>query len=227
MKDRRETIFDLRIGLARVIGKIPGLGNVYARLGNERFVRQFVPALQRLNDVLADTELAGKYWVWSGMLLGWAREGRLLAHDRDADFGLLPEDVSRLQRAAPALRQAGFVPHALFRNNEGLVVMFVFLRRNTRFEFYVMEPVEDMLRYYTFDLVSRNPIEIEARIPQQELAAFEFLGRTWLRHVDFDHELACMYGDWRTPQHNWNYLEDDLAMVSRCPWTRSDVSWTD
>jgi hypothetical protein len=32
--------------------------------------------------------LGGDYWIIYGTLLGWQREGRILAHDADVDFGL-------------------------------------------------------------------------------------------------------------------------------------------
>ena len=38
--------------------------------------RQLVAVeMRRLNDVLEATPMAGRYWVWGGLLLGWAREG--------------------------------------------------------------------------------------------------------------------------------------------------------
>ena len=67
--------------------------------------------LRRLNDVLSHTSLAARYWVWGGMLLGWARDGSLLAHDTkhlDADFGVLAEDEERFDTAVPVLERAGF-----------------------------------------------------------------------------------------------------------------------
>src|SRR5688500_4973529 len=52
--------------------------------------------LRRLHDALEQTPLAGRYWLFGGMLLGWAREGRLLRHDyRDVDFGYEAADDDR------------------------------------------------------------------------------------------------------------------------------------
>lgn len=210
---------------SRHLVAIPGFGAV-ARLSDRLFARRFIPDLRRLHDVLEGTELAGRYWVWAGMLLGWAREGGLLAHDRDADFALLPDDLPKLLSAVPALRRAGFRPLQMFRNNEGNVTEVTFCRHTAKFEFFVMEPADGMLRYFVYGYPPDRLIEVEARVSDQELVPFEFLGRTWLRHADYERELKSMYGDWQTPQRSWDYLQDDQAIVSRHPWTHTDLSWS-
>lgn len=67
--------------------------------------RNRLPALRELfcstNAVLRD--LGVDYWLAYGTLLGYHREGAILAHDRDVDFGL-PEE------AYPIVRQARFPP---------------------------------------------------------------------------------------------------------------------
>jgi len=211
---------------ARHLLELPVLGRALQRVSNRLFVGHLVRDLLELHDLLADTELAGRYWVWSGMLLGWAREGKLLAHDRDADFALLAEDLPRLLRAAPELRRVGFQIHQQFRNNKGQVTEMTFRRHNTNFDFFVMEPVDGMLRYYAYGWPPDHLVEIEAQLPDQELVPFEFLGRTWLRHADHERELECMYGDWRTPQLDWDYFQDDGAAVDRRPWINPDTSFS-
>ena len=210
---------------ARRMSRIPLLGRPLTWVNDRLFAHQFVADLRRLHDGLAGTELAGRYWVWAGILLGWAREGHLLAHDRDADFALLDEDVPRLLSAVPALGRAGFEPFLRFRNNEGRVTGYTFSRHRTKFEFIVFEPVDGMLRYYSYGVPPRPLIEVEARVPDQELVAFNFLGRTWLRHADYERELESIYGDWRTPQRDWDYLQDDQAAVCHRPWVNPDMSW--
>jgi hypothetical protein len=89
-----------------------------------------------------------------------------------------------------------------------------------------MEPVDDMLRYFVYGYPPDHMVEVEARVPNQELVPFEFLGRTWLRHADYEGELKSMYGDWRTPQRAWDYLHDDQAAMSRRTWVNTDISWS-
>ena len=44
-------------------------------------VEEMIADLQRLNDVLATTPIANRYWLFGGLLLGYAREGSVLGHD--------------------------------------------------------------------------------------------------------------------------------------------------
>lgn len=227
MAKYRELYWEKRWRFARDLVKIPVIGRAFAFVSDRVFVRRLTPDLRRIHDVLAGTEFAGRYWIRAGMLLGWIREGGLLAHDRDADFALLPEDLPRLLRAVPALRQAGFQPLMQFRNNAGQLTELTFRRHFARFDFYVLEPVDGMFRYYVYGWPPDNAYEIEKHVPEQELVPFEFLGRTWLRPADGESELEFMYGDWRTPQRKWNYLQDGRNVVTRRPWVNTDTSWSD
>jgi hypothetical protein len=225
MTDYRTWLWRLRTYVARRVVSLPVVGPPFAHFHNRLFARRFIPDLLQFHDVLEDTDLAGKYWVWAGMLLGWAREGDLLAHDRDADFAILPHDVPLVFKAVPALEQAGFRPLRQFRNHDGQVTEITFRKHGGRFEFFVLEPVDGALRSYAYGGPPRARTEIECLIPDQALVPFEFLGRTWLRHEDHERELERMYGDWRTPQKDWDYLNDDMSVVARRPWTNTDTSW--
>jgi len=233
----KDSLYHLRLPLrgadALRLSTIPLLGRPLTWVNDRLFVNQLLRDVRRLHDVLGGTELVGRYWVWAGMLLGWAREGQLLAHDRDADLALRDEDIPRLLSAVPALERAGFEPYMRLHNNDGRVTEFTFRRHRTKFEFFVFEPVDGMLRYYFYGTLRQDAygvpagrqIEVEARIPDQELVAFNFLGRTWLRHADYARELESMYGDWRTPQRDWDNLEDERSAVSRRPWANPARSW--
>lgn len=218
-------LWRLRTYAARRLVNTPLVGRPFARVNNVLFARKFVPDLQLFHDVLEQTDLAGKYWVWAGMLLGWAREGNLLAHDRDADFAILPDDLPRLLAAVPELERAGFKPLMQFRNNAGSVTELTLRKHGAKFEFFIFEPTGEFVTYYAFGGQSGVPQEVEARVLRQPLVPFEFVGRTWLRPDDYESELACMYGNWRVPQTDWDYLTEDLAVVARRTWTNTDTSW--
>jgi hypothetical protein len=211
---------------ARWLGWVPGLSKAVRGRRDSRFAEHFLPDLLSLHDVLESTPLAGRYWVWAGVLLGWAREGQLLPHDRDADFGVMAEDLDLVTQLVPTLREAGFEPLHKFRNNEGRDRILAFTRHGARFEFYAFDRAGDKLRYQLFGWPPDRLVELEAELPDQELVPFEFLGRTWLRHADYELELRSIYGDWQTPQRDFDYLEDELSTVDRRPWINSDSSWT-
>jgi hypothetical protein len=180
--------------------------------------------LRRLNDALSGTELSGRYWMFGGCLLGWAREGAVLRHDtRDVDFGFRSEDLPLLYAATPSLERAGFKRLFRFSNNAGRVTELTFLRRGVQYEFFSMQPVDGKLRYFLYS-VGDTPLELEAEQPDQPLVPFAFLGRTWLKQEDHDLDLSIVYGDWRTPDPAWSYLQQE-NLVARRAWAVTNHEW--
>jgi hypothetical protein len=213
----------LRESVARASRTVPGLG----QLVDAHFVRRLARDLRRFNDVLASEGLVDVVWLTEGVLLGLAREGRLLRHDRDADFGILREDLPRLLDAASALSSRGFKRHHRYYANDGRLAIVMFIRRRTFFEFVVFDREGDDLRYVAFDTNPDDLREFEGRVPDQPLVPVEFLGRRWMRHADPDRELTALYGDWRIPQTQWVWQRDELALYAQRAWLRPDVEWRD
>jgi hypothetical protein len=190
-------------------------------------MRRFVANLQRLNDALKHTELDGHYWVWSGLLLGWARDGAVLAHDcLDADFAVADRDFHRLVDAVPAIMRAGFRCDRRFVNTAGQVTELTFLRHGARFEFFRMFPADERLRYYMYSIKLKGITQVEAFVPEQETVPFSFLDRTWLKPRDHDLELRTVYGSWKVPDPSWSYL-DTLDLEARRPSPYPHFDWRD
>lgn len=210
---------------------------------SDAMLRTFAADLRRLHDALSGTELAGHYWVWSGLLLGWAREGGLLERaDVDGDFAVCSEDWAKLEAAIPAIVRAGFRRDRRCRNNAGEVTELTFLRHGARFEFFRFETAGTRYRHIFYGgggsiattarfVISGEQavparVEVEAQLPRQELVPFEFLGRRWLKVADHELELSQLYGDWRTPDPSWSYLEDTGGVVRRSEWTNNaEYDW--
>jgi hypothetical protein len=193
--------------------QLPGVGGAYRR--SRRAV--FVDDARRLNDALAGTALAGRYWVWSGVLLGWAREGRLLPGDADLDLAFSAADDERFASAVPALLKAGFRRWFRFVNNDGQITEETFVRGGAKFEFYRMTDIGRQREYHMYGTDAGGPVQLVARVPRQQTVPFEFLGRTWYKAADHEAELEAVYGDWRTPDPDFDYL-DECSIVARCPW---------
>lgn len=180
--------------------------------------------LRHLHDTLESTALAGKYWVCAGVLLGWAREGRTLLHDADADFAIMAEDLPSLEAAVPQLERAGYVLWRRYYNNAGdLTEMSFKIKDATHFDVMVMRPAGGELAHFVYGDLPSGFVECECRIDDQPLVPFDFIGRTWLKHADHERELERMYGQWRVPDPDWSYLEDDLSIVRRQPWDDARV----
>lgn len=180
-----------------------------------RFVDSFAADLRYLHDTLERTELNSHYWVWCGLLLGWAREDAILAHDSmDGDFAVDDRDFHLLVRSVPALAQAGFSPNRCFVNNDGVITELTFTRHGAHFDFFRMFPEGDEFHYFMYSIRWNKILEFEACVPKQAKAPFSFLGRTWLKQEDHERELQAMYGSWQIPDPTWSYL-DTPDMVAR------------
>jgi hypothetical protein len=196
----------------------------------DRAIRKeiFPRDLQRLNDVLATTPLADRYSVWGGMLLGWAREGRLLAHDMmDADFLVLEEDASLVEEAAPILARAGYRRLHRYTNNAGQVTEYAFVKHEARFDFFLLFPdAGRSKRVFVYTSGPDGLLELEGRLTVEPLEPFDFLGRRWLKPKEHEALLTSIYGDWRTPDPNWSAL-DDGSIFARRKWSSTDNSWNE
>ncbi len=201
--------------------------NVRMAVAERMRIGSFEKSLVLLNDTLAATALAGRYWVVGGLLLGWARGGAVLRHDcQDADFGLMQEDGAKLLEAIPALRAAGFELLARYIDNRGVAVEYAFQKDGARFDFFLHEPAEDgKIRYSFFGIspspVEARPIEMVAELPRYDLGPFEFLGREWRKPADHESFLAAEYGDWRTPRPGFDHRSDSPSVILINRWENS------
>jgi hypothetical protein len=214
-----------------VVGSLDALALAGRRLRRRQRVKGrreiFADDLRRLNDALSETAFAHSYWVWGGMLLGWAREGRLLESDLfDADCAFVAGEPS-FEQAVQALVTAGFEPRARFCTNQGEPYEWRFVANDAQFEFFAMTPINGRFRYQiaTFQGPALAPPNIaRAEIAAQRRVPFAFLDRTWLKSEDHEQELTAIYDDWRTP-HPEHWWMTDRAIVSREPWYRTTADW--
>lgn len=186
--------------------------SVLRRAQCSRFQRD----LQLLNDVFEETPLAGRYWLRGGLLLGWAREKRILKHDcRDADFGYLRTDRAHFLGALPALLAAGFKPGNIFRNNDEEVTEYRVCRHGARFEFFEMTEVGAKFEYFLYH--DHPPLQLRCRLPRHGLDRISFLNRQWYKPDRHEEQLEIMYGAWRIPDPDHHYTNSGAA-IERTPW---------
>lgn len=194
-----------------------------ASAGKARAIRN----LHVLHDVLESSAMAGRAWVFGGMLLGWAREGDLLGHDcDDFDFAYHSDDAAVFESIFTELAEAGFQLIHRFPGRSGTATEYAFRRDGVKFDFFALEPRGDRFRYWSYGTVAGETVANIIEIPAQPLEEFAFLGRTWLRPRDPAAELEALYGDWRTPRPDWDYHANP-SIVERRSWDAStyDVEW--
>jgi cytidyltransferase-like protein len=195
--------------LKRLSKRVPAIRQLEQRIQRAIFTRD----LRRLHDVLAKTQMAHRYFVFGGLLIGWAREGDVLRHDaHDADFAYRIEDADAFEKASEALTAAGFRRTATFHDRNGELALHRFSRHRADFEFFALRNHNGRLRYAT----SSDDEDLICEFPGTELERFDFIGRSWLKPADHEELLRLTYGDWRTPDPNWD-ARDDGTIVERWP----------
>lgn len=205
------------LALREAARRVPGLRAGVRRIRRAVFTRD----LRRLHDVLAPSALGGRYAVCGGLLLGWARDGRLLADDlHDADFVFDVADTAAFAAAVPRLARAGFVPSTCLRNNDGDAVEYRFVRHGAQFEFFVVSQLGERTRYFMFDVDD----ELVCERLRQPNAPFDFLGRRWLKPADHDRALTDNYGDWRQPTPGWGFANAG-TVIARHPARYGAEEW--
>lgn len=195
-------------------------------VAQRRQVARFQDNLDLLHDLLQATPLAERYWVIGGLLIGWAREGRILPHDpRDADFGFWRQDHDRFLAAIPHLVRGGFQPLYRWVNNAVRPVEYSFTKDGGKFEFFEHERLGSTVRCFCFGTLTQGQeavrMEFVRLVPAFTLAPMDFLGRTWQKPADHEAFLTGIYGDWRTPNPDYEYTRDDLSIVKARVWTGS------
>ncbi|MHB1516820.1 MAG: hypothetical protein ACYCVN_01505 [Acidimicrobiales bacterium] len=204
-------------GLEAVTGQLRAA--VPAPIRRMNRVHRFGRNLRLFNDVLADTPMAGRYWVIGGLLIGWAREGRLLSFDaRDADFGFWEDDLPLLEGCVETLGRRGFSLSGTYIGTRGTIAEHSFSRQGVRFDFLSMRRIGDEIHYCGFGPEDGSWWEIESTVPYQKTVPFDFLGRTWQKMADHELALDVAYGDWRVPDPDWDYLHAP-NIVARRSWT--------
>jgi hypothetical protein len=183
--------------------------------------RTFCRSLRQLHDALAKTPIDGRYWIRAGLLLGWAREGRVLRHDvDDADFGFLAGDRDRLLASLDALVAGGFKQWRAYRNNAGRVTEISLTKGGARFEFIETSDKGSVFEYFLYVPHLDPPGELRCEIPRHGFASILFLGRHWVKPEPHEPYLETLYGNWQIPDPSYSYLNAG-SIVERSIWTGS------
>lgn len=183
---------------------------------------KFIANLQLLNDVLRfQAPLGQRYVLCGGVLLGYFREADVLLHDcADADFFLSWREEHLLLESVQALKDNGFVPTFKWRNNAGEVCEYTFVKDEQKFEFFIYRAVPKLLldfwwNWTTFCFSPER--QLERRVSGQYPQIIHFLDRPWLAPSNIRWYLFEQYGDWRTPNPEYDYVRSPCN-VGSSPW---------
>jgi len=176
-------------------------------------------ALKLLNDItdILD-EHNVKYWLDFGTLLGVVRENRILPWDDDIDISIFEEDENlMLEKVLPAIKKAryraytrrlkedvgplkeGNIRSFKIRNNR-----FFFLRGYVKLDIFIMYKHQKDLYWYELGEAHALPQTLVS-----EFKMIDFNGKRYRVPKDYDTYLTHHYGDWRTPNPDYNSSVDN------------------
>ena len=153
-------------------------------------------ALLDLKHCLANANT--EFFLVSGTLLGCIREGKLLGHDKDIDVGIMaPVDKLQLEQIIITYPTLALLPsptHKLFVQHKNGVLIDIFIHWQE----------EGKLLHEGITAGWWNtPFKL---VPQH------FLDETFLIPEDYDRYLTENYGDWRTPNTEFDTFLDTTNM---------------
>jgi phosphorylcholine metabolism protein LicD len=180
-------------------------------------------ALKLLNDVTDVLDKYDvKYWLDFGTLLGIVRENRILPWDDDIDISIFESDIEIMKtKVMPEIKKlryrgyirdfsdsvaplkAGNLRSFKVRNNR-----LFFLRGYVKLDIFVLYNIDKKLYWVEHGEPHSSPEELLV-----EFDTIKFNGKDYRIPKDYDKYLTYHYGDWRTPNKDYNSSIDNVRTL--------------
>lgn len=137
-----------------------------------------------------------------GTLLGLVREGRLIKHDVDIDFLISPDDKN-LNSFYTSLKSIGFIPERMILLNNRMLE-FSMSYKVISVDFFLMGHSAGRDRN-VFVFNDRNEVRLHSYPKIKGMVDMKTVsGKTILVPENAIEHLDNEYGNWRTPNKNWD-----------------------
>ncbi len=167
-------------------------------------------SLKSINRILRERGL--QPFLMSGVLLGYHREGALLAHDKDVDIGLIGWD--KQFEVAQALHSTGNYQIS-WRDIKGqnTYLFDVYdLVNDVTIDFFFFHQHQD---HFLHGIDYKYGFTQNLKFSLFELREVEFLGDIFYIPSNVEQNLTENYGDWRTPQSSYVVTVESPAIVDK------------
>lgn len=165
-----------------------------------------------------NNQLGHKIWIEAGTLLGYEREGAILAHDIDMDFAMLkPEEPSELERIIEFLAERKFVLNRkLLYKGDVKEISFSYNGLNVDiilFERVNENVISTTMIWYGMNALNK-PVDIETfyyELPMEGLKQVSFMGATTYVPTNPVDYLKGYYGeDYLIPNTNYDWRQNPI-----------------
>ena len=179
----------------------PWISAAQHRAENQNFLKEGDHVLKAACKALNDAGVF--HWLEFGTLLGVIRDGRLIAHDTDIDFGVFIEDQS--ERIGEAFQKAGFSLSHRFEiegGQYGLEESYV--KNGVSVDLFYFTRVENGMRCHLFPMVNKQERQVrELFTAVQTFKQIQWQGVDVYIPEDADRRLRDTYGDYHIPIKDW------------------------
>jgi phosphorylcholine metabolism protein LicD len=177
--------------------------------------------LQRVCGILDDAGV--HYCLDAGTLLGVVRENRLLPWDNDMDLCVPRTELPKLLEVLDQIRAHGYRTQIrkherndppMLLSNERIIKVWepkLLFFKQVLLDIFIKTKQDD--EYVWAEGISRYARKAVPARFHDELTTIEFAGRNYPIPADADGYLTQRYGDWRTPQKEWDHIHDDKAIA--------------
>jgi hypothetical protein len=177
-------------------------------------------AFTKIVSALNKTPMRKRFWMCGGILLGYAREGRLLSHDTDIDFHYWVEDEEILLDVLKNLCQHEFSYVGEMIDNNNRCTQHVIRYGKVKIDFFVAWRVDGKVQWtcYTTPHWNRPSRQYLNEIPDLQTAEVEFYGLPVSKPIDHETYLQAIYGNWMEPMVDYTYYVDSCSIIACEPW---------
>ena len=163
-------------------------------------------------------QLGHKIWIEAGTLLGYEREGAILAHDIDMDFAMMsPKDSNELETIIEFLSKRNFVLNRkLIYQNQVKEISFSYNGLNV--DIILFDRVDDNVISTTMIWYGMNalnkPVNVEAfyyELPMEDLKEVTFMEAKTYAPTNAVDSLKAYYGeDYLIPNTNYDWRQNKI-----------------
>ncbi len=167
-------------------------------------------SLKSINKILRERGL--QPFLMSGVLLGYHREGALLAHDKDIDIGLIGWE--KQFEVAQALQATGNyqISWRDIRGEKTYLFDVYDLINDVTIDFFFFHRHQD---HFLHGIDYKYGFTQNLKFSLFELNEIEFLGDLFYIPSNVEQNLTENYGDWRTPQSSYVVTVESPALLNK------------
>ena len=163
-------------------------------------------------------QLGHKIWIEAGTLLGYEREGAILAHDIDMDFAMMsPKDSNELETIIEFLSKRNFVLNRkLIYQNQVKEISFSYNGLNVAiilFDRVDDDVISTTMIWYGMNALNK-PVNVEAfyyELPMEDLKEVTFMEAKTYAPTNAVDYLKAYYGeDYLIPNTNYDWRQNKI-----------------